>query len=326
MEVQWLHPIPTTLSQNTHKTEPHLEIAPVDEKPMASPTNSTTIELENIPADSPEANLATSGPFDPARPDTVIQASRIADSQAPDGGYGWVVIFACSILTFWFVGTSYSWGVLQAALAEKHLSSPSTLAFIGSLTAACISALAIINARVIRWMGARNTALLGVALLGLGGVLSGFSTEDVGGLFVTTGIIEGIGTRYVPKRSILRTPGSSSPIVQSNVHGMYAVQQIYWELFSYYLFKVVSVTPAQYFNKKRGLANGIVYAGGGLGGTIISFAMDGLLQNLGPGWTFRIIGLMTLITGLPAAWLIKERAPITTSIFIEWYVISTFWC
>jgi hypothetical protein len=61
-----------------------------------------------------------------------------------------------------------------------------------------------------------------------------------------------------------------------------------------------------------------VYAGGGLGGTIISFAMDGLIQKLGPAWTFRIIGLVMLVTGLPAAWLIKERAPITTAAFIEW--------
>jgi nitrate/nitrite transporter NarK len=82
--------------------------------------------------------------------------------------------------------------------------------------------------------------------------------------------------------------------------------------------QVVSVTPAQYFSKKRGLANGIVFAGGGLGGTVISFAMDGLIRNLGPEWTFQIIGLMTLATGLPAAWLIKERAPITTATFIEW--------
>jgi hypothetical protein len=46
--------------------------------------------------------------------------------------------------------------------------------------------------------------------------------------------------------------------------------------------------------------------------------MDGLIQKLGPAWTFRIIGLVMLVTGLPAAWLIKERAPITTAAFIEW--------
>jgi MFS family permease len=81
---------------------------------------------------------------------------------------------------------------------------------------------------------------------------------------------------------------------------------------------VISTISTQYFNKKRGIANGIVYAGGGLGGTVISFAMDGLIQRLGPSWTFRIIGIVTLATGLPAAWLIKERAPIKSTIFIEW--------
>jgi hypothetical protein len=83
--------------------------------------------------------------------------------------------------------------------------------------------------------------------------------------------------------------------------------------------QVVSTVPAQYFNKKRGIANGLVYAGGGFGGASITFAMDALIQNLGPEWTFRIIGLVTLATGLPAAWMIKERAPLTNATFIEWY-------
>ncbi|KAJ7659855.1 major facilitator superfamily domain-containing protein [Mycena rosella] len=182
------------------------------------------------------------------------------EAQVPDGGYGWVVVFACAVLTWWFVGTTYSWGIIQAALVKQGLSSASTLSFVGSSTVACISGLAIVNARVIRFW-----------------ILSGFATLNIGALFFTTGAITGIGTRFV-----------------------------------------VSVTPAQYFSKRRGLANGIVYAGGGLGGAVTSFAIDGLIQALGPPWTFRIVGLMTLATGLPAAWLIKERTPIRTTGFIEW--------
>jgi hypothetical protein len=94
--------------------------------------------------------------------------------------------------------------VLQAALVEQHLSVPSTLAFIGSLTATCISLLALVNARMIRVLGARNAGLIGVVLLGGGGILSGFSTGNVGGLFVTTGVIEGVGTRYVERNWLLR--------------------------------------------------------------------------------------------------------------------------
>ena len=80
---------------------------------------------------------------------------------------------------------------------------------------------------------------------------------------------------------------------------------------------VVSVTPAQYFSRKRGLANGIVYAAGGLGGTIISFALNGLISKLGTSWTYRVIGGTTLATALPSAYLIKERAPITAMPFID---------
>ena len=81
---------------------------------------------------------------------------------------------------------------------------------------------------------------------------------------------------------------------------------------------VVSVAPAQYFSKNRGLANGIVFAGGGLGGAAISFITNALIQRVGPAWTYRTLGIMTLGTGLPAACLIKERTPIRGTTFIEW--------
>lgn len=82
-------------------------------------------------------------------------------------------------------------------------------------------------------------------------------------------------------------------------------------------FMVVSVTPAQYFSRKRGLANGIVYAAGGLGGTIITFALNGLISRLGTAWTYRVIGFITLATGLPSAYPIKERTRITAAPFID---------
>ncbi|KAF8184142.1 major facilitator superfamily domain-containing protein [Mycena galopus ATCC 62051] len=211
-----------------------------------------------------------------------------SESQIPDGGYGWVVVFACAVLAWWSVGTSYNWGLIQAALVKQGLSSPSTLSFVGSLTVACVSGLAIINARVIRFFGARRTALAGISLVGLGEILSSFATKNIGALFVTTGIITGIGTRQVSCGC------------------------------------VASVMPAQYFTKRRGLANGVAYAGGGLGGAVTSFVMNALIQSAGVPWTFRIMGLLTLGTGLPAAWLIKERTTIRTAGFIEWSLFHDF--
>ncbi|CAK5284521.1 unnamed protein product, partial [Mycena citricolor] len=116
-----------------------------------------------------------------------------ADAPVPDGGYGWVVVASCAVITWWFIGTSYSWGVMQAALVQQGLGSSSTISFVGSTAVACISGLAIINARVIRLLGTQRTALLGITIIGLGQILSGFATKNIGALFVTTGVINGIG-------------------------------------------------------------------------------------------------------------------------------------
>lgn len=129
--------------------------------------------------------------------DDVMQASLVADVCVPDGGEGWVVVFGCAVVTWWFTGTSYCWGVLQAALVKVGLSTASTLAFVGSLAAACISFMGIVNAKLVRKLGTRASALMGIFLLGLGEVLSGFAVKNVAGLFATAGVVMGIGIRYL---------------------------------------------------------------------------------------------------------------------------------
>lgn len=101
------------------------------------------------------------------------------------------------------------------------------------------------------------------------------------------------------------------------LHGYEIVTNQHYSL----CFMVVSVTPAQYFRAKRGIANGIVYAAGGLGGAVISFVMNALLERVGVQWTFRIIGFATWATGLPAAYLIKQRVPIPPSAVVDWCVL-----
>ncbi|KAM0749364.1 MFS general substrate transporter [Meredithblackwellia eburnea MCA 4105] len=262
-------------------TEPSIELQPrgvadsFGADVNVGPTRRTTSVTS-----SATASLAQRSQTGQEAEDDVLLASRIQDSEVPDGGVGWLVVAGCGMITFWYAGSSYSFGVIQAALVKEGVSTPATLAFVGSLTVACIAAFALVNARIIKILGSQKTAILGVLFQGTGGVLSGFTSKNVSGLFVTSGLIMGIGTSLC--------------------------------------FMVVSTTPAQYFSKKRGLANGVVYAAGGLGGTIISFAFDFLVQRLGVAWTFRIIGFATLLTGLPAAWVIKERIPIRTVSWVEW--------
>lgn len=152
---------------------------------------------------------------------------------------------------------------------------------IGSTTVAAIAAFALINARIVRVLGARLTAMLGVFLMGIGEFAASFNTKSIGGMFGTESILMGVGVSLC--------------------------------------FMVTSVTPAQYFKKKRGLANGVVYAGGGLGGTGIAFVMDAINQRLGVRWTFLILGIAMLGTGLPMAFLIKDRGgPPPVRAWVEW--------
>ncbi|UKZ78981.1 hypothetical protein TrVFT333_006732 [Trichoderma virens FT-333] len=213
--------------------------------------------------------------------DPVLEASRVADSDVPEGGYAWVVIFASAIVSFWFTGNgNYSWGVIQNALLEQKLASAATLSFIGSLSPTIMAVLAIINARVIHWLGIRQSAMIGILLLGVAQLTSGFTVYSVAGQFITRGVGVGLGMSLC--------------------------------------FMVTSIIAAQYFKRKRGLANGIISAGGGLGAAVVTYVLDALIQRFGIPWAYRIIGIVTLVTGLPAAWIMKERTAIQTVSFIEW--------
>ena len=155
----------------------------------------TSIELRSensVQADELDWQASTA----PADTDSTFEASRIADAAVPDGGYGWVIVAACSLMTFWFVGTTYSWGVIQDTLVEQKVATASTLAFVGSVAVACNAAFAVLSARLVRALGARKVALLGITLMSLGQVLSGFSQKSIGGLFVTAGFMMGYGVRY----------------------------------------------------------------------------------------------------------------------------------
>lgn len=65
-------------------------------------SSTETISLEALPHDPNISNPSkptiegplSSSNFDPANPDAIIAASRLADAEVPDGGYGWVSNFS----------------------------------------------------------------------------------------------------------------------------------------------------------------------------------------------------------------------------------------
>lgn len=199
----------------------------------------------------------------------------------PDGGYGWTVIFACSVVTFMITGWSGSWGVMQTALFQSYPSQASTtsLSFVGSLSIALCVALGLACVRLSQKIGARYSMLLGVLMMSFGSLFSSFTVNNLSGLFVTAGILFGLGSSLA--------------------------------------YTMCNNLPMQWFSSKLGTANGLVKLGGGLGATTMAIVVKALIEKVGIPWTFRILGFVSLASGVPAALLVRERIPLNNAPFIN---------
>ena len=226
-------------------------------------TNATALEsADNIHSNHPNV------------PDTAVEA-------IPDGGYGWIVVLACSVVTFMINGWSGSWGILQTALFQTypHQESTTSLSFVGSFSIALCVAFGLACVRISRVIGACYSMLLGVLMMSFGILFSSFTVNNLGGLFVTAGLFAGLG--------------SSLTYTMSNT------------------------LPVQWFSSKLGTANGLVKLGGGLGATIMAVVVQALIDKVGIPWAFRILGLISLASGIPAAMLVRERAPSNNASFVD---------
>jgi hypothetical protein len=213
---------------------------------MAVTTATSEIELTRYPARV--STVASSRPSDAelrSEDTSDDQAPANAAEDIPDGGYGWTVVFACSVISFWFAGWTSAWGVVQANLLQSPqlAVSPSTISFIGSLALACEVAFGLLSVQFMRVVGARVNTMMGIILLGLGVLLSSFTINNIGGLFCAAGALIGFG--------------------------------------SCLLYATTNAVPVQWFSNRLGIANGLVKVGGGIGGTVLSVSIQGLIDRIG---------------------------------------------
>lgn len=111
-----------------------------------------------------------------------------------DSWRGWVVVAASASSLFVFMGVIYSWGILQANLAHNNSNMPlTTLTFVGSLATSFMTSICVFVGKAVRKFGYRETAVAGAILLGLGEFASSWATHNLGALFVTHGVIFGVG-------------------------------------------------------------------------------------------------------------------------------------
>jgi len=144
----------------------------------------------------------------------------------PDGGWGWVVVFASFMCNLILDGIAYTFGVLLGPLVEHFDSNRATVSWVGSLLAGVYLMSGPIVGGLVNKFGCRPVCILGSVVACIGLCLSTLS-PNVPVLMLTYGVMGGFGLGLI------------------------------------YLPAVVAV--GYYFESKRALATGISVCGSGVG-------------------------------------------------------------
>ncbi|KAL8941452.1 MAG: hypothetical protein Q9216_002225 [Gyalolechia sp. 2 TL-2023] len=189
----------------------------------------------------------------------------------PNGGYGWVCVACCFWINAHTWGINSSYGVFLAFyLDNEYFPGASALdfAFVGGLSISMALLISPLATTTTRLYGTKVTLLLGIAFETLALIGASFA-HQIWQLFLSQGVCFGLGMGYLFVGS-------------------------------------VGIVP-QWFTTKRSFANGIATAGSGMGGLMYSLATNAMIQSLGVGWAFRILGILALTVNFVCAILLKDR-------------------
>ena len=159
---------------------------------------------------------------------------------APDGGWGWLVVFASFIIHCIADGCAFSFGVFYVELLDHFRESKSKTSLVGSLFVSVPLFMGPLTSAITNKYGCRRTTISGGVIAGVGCILSVFAPSiDV--LCITFGLITGFGLSLV------------------------------------YMPAVVIV--AHYFEKRRAFATGIAVSGSGIGTFIFAPLTEYLITS-----------------------------------------------
>ncbi|KAI0399678.1 major facilitator superfamily domain-containing protein [Xylaria palmicola] len=226
---------------------------------------------------------------DSAQEEAQLEEQRDQPQQQPsrppedfkEGGYGWVVVTAVAFLNAHTWGLNSSYAVFLAHYIRTNTFNTTALgyAFIGGLSLSIAFVASPLATFLAGWdrYGTRLTIFTGVIFVVIAFVGSSFATE-LWHIILTQGVSFGLGMglTFVP----------SAPV------------------------------PAQWFHKKRSLANGIVASGSGFGGLIYSLATNAMIENIGLPWTFRALAVICFVVNGVASFFIRDRNQAVRSVHV----------
>lgn len=175
-------------------------------------------------AQSPPAPVSVTGSSSSSSSDD--EDVSIAEARPPDGGWGWVVVFASFLVNLIADGITFSFGVFFPHFLEYFGEGKGKTAWIAGI----FMAMPLLSGPIASFLtdryGCRRMTILGSILAAIGFIISAF-VDNMETLFLTFGIMAGFGLSLC------------------------------------YVAAVVIV--AYYFEKKRSLATGISVCGSGIG-------------------------------------------------------------
>ncbi|CAK1596597.1 unnamed protein product [Parnassius mnemosyne] len=189
---------------------------------------------------SPPANVSVSGSSSSSSSDD--EELSITEARPPDGGWGWVVVFASFMVNLIADGITFSFGVFYPHFLEYFGEGKGKTAWIAGI----FMAMPLLSGPIASFLtdryGCRRMTIFGAILASIGFVISAF-VDNVETLFLTFGIMAGFGLSLC------------------------------------YVAAVVIV--AYYFDTKRSLATGISVCGSGIGTFIFAPLTYVLLDEYG---------------------------------------------
>ncbi|KAI0391618.1 major facilitator superfamily domain-containing protein [Xylariaceae sp. FL0594] len=259
-------------AQHDTTTTPTME----SEKDLRSPSFTTTDDPPPSQQEEPMQQPRDGGEKEknnaPPAQQQQQQQQRRTEEEFKEGGYGWVVVAATFFLNAhtWGLNSSYAVFLAYYLRTDAFHTSAIAYAFVGGLSvsiALLISPLATFMAGHKR-IGTRGTIFAGVILEFIGFLGSSFAAK-LWHLILSQGVSFGLGMGLI--------------------------------------FVASAPVSAQWFRRKRSLANGWTASGSGFGGMAYSLATNALIERIGLAWTFRALALICLVVNGVAGLFIRDR-------------------
>uniref|UniRef100_A0A1A8ENP6 Monocarboxylate transporter 10 n=1 Tax=Nothobranchius korthausae TaxID=1143690 RepID=A0A1A8ENP6_9TELE len=251
------------------KAQPSSEVSRT-EQPAANP------QMEprdaHIESESSKDGLPAGGKGNITSEPSALQLSPAPDAEAgmhghgagfvpPEGGWGWLVVFAATWCNGSIFGIQNSFGILHVMLEKEHADQGQfKVAWVGALAMGMIFFCSPVVSMFTDHFGCRKTAVSGAAVAFIGLLSTSFANSLMLRYF-TYGILFGCGSSFAFQPSL--------------------------------------VILGHYFRHRLGLANGVVTAGASLFSSVLPLFL-GKMEPLGLSRIFQILSLFMLVQALLA--------------------------